>query len=137
MGAWGPRTFEDDLACDWLEDLFESDPIAFFDHCLDLTGVESPGLLECIGVVCTAEMIHGLLRGPRPGLPEAALRWLRRHVSLTATVRSLIPLVIEGLDRVLDPSSEMYWQWEDEGDQWDAWFREVASLRNGFQCNSV
>lgn len=127
MGSWGPRTFEDDLACDWLEDLLDSDPIAFFDHCLDLTGLDSLGMLACIGVVCTAEMIHGLLCEPRVGLPEAARRWLDRHQSLANEAMQLVPVAVSGIDRVLKPDSAMHLQWEDAGEL-DHWQREVTSL---------
>lgn len=127
MGSWGPRTFEDDLACDWLEDLLDSDPIAFFDHCLDLNGLDALGMLACIGVVCTAEMIHGLICEPRNGLPEAARRWLDRHRPLTGQVIPLVPTAVEGIERVLQPNSAMHLQWDDAGDL-ERWRREVKSL---------
>lgn len=127
MGSWGPRTFEDDLACDWLEDLLDSDPIAFFEHCLDLTGLESLGMLACVGVVCTAEMIHGLIRMPRVGWPEAAHRWLERHRSLVVDVIPLVPSAVDGIDRVLRVDSAMYLQWDDACEL-DRWQRELASL---------
>lgn len=127
MGSWGPRTFEDDLACDWLEDLLDSDPIAFFDHCLDLTGLDSLGMLASIGVVCTAEMIHGLLCEPRDGLPEAARRWLDRHRVLANLAIPLVPTAVAGIDRVLQPDSAMHLQWDD-ADDLESWQREVTSL---------
>ncbi|TWU47125.1 DUF4259 domain-containing protein [Rubripirellula reticaptiva] len=129
MGSWGPRTFEDDIACDWLEDLLDSDPIAFFDHCLDLSEPGALGMLACVGIVCTAEMIRGLLCGPREGLPEAAHRWLERNNSLDVLVQSLVPSTVDGLDRVLNDDSEMYQQWEDAGPELDAWRRQIESLK--------
>ncbi|QDT05370.1 hypothetical protein K227x_37700 [Rubripirellula lacrimiformis] len=128
MGSWGPRSFEDDIACDWLEDLLDSDPIAFFDHCLDLSGLDSLEMLACIGVVCTAEMIRGLLCGPRDGLPESAHRWLQQNDSLDVLVQSLVPSTVDGLRRVLSPDSEMYQQWDDAGPEFDAWHNNVESL---------
>lgn len=130
MGAWGPGTFEDDIACDWLEDLYDSDAVAFFEHCLDLSGLDQLGHLACVGVLCTAEMIHGLLLAPRDGLPEAAYRWIEKHVSLASSVQPMVPSAIEGLDRVLDSDSEMYLQWEDAGDELDHWISHVQSLKH-------
>ncbi len=127
MGSWGPQTFDDDLACDWLEDLLDSDPIAFFDHCLDLTGLEALGMLACIGVVCTSEMIHGLICQPRNGMPEAAYRWLDRHRSLAVPVTALVPQAIEGIDRVLKPDSAMHLQWDDAGEL-ERWQSELTAL---------
>ena len=113
MGSWGPATFEDDIACDWLGDLHESDPIAFFVHCLDLEDLQYVEHLACIGVVCTAEMVHSLTCQPRAGLPEVAYRWLKENQGLD--VVRLIPDTIAGLHRVLGPDSEMHEMWEDSG----------------------
>ena len=82
MSSWGYRTFEDGIACDWLEDLHDSDPIAFFVKCLDLTGLDYFDFLACIGVVCTAEMLRGMKLGPRPGLPDAAVGWCQQYRDL-------------------------------------------------------
>ena len=115
MGTWGIESFADDIAVDWLEDLFESDPLAFFRHCLDLTGEDYLGHIACVGVVCTAEMIHGLLREPRQGLPERANEWLQQHQSLD--VQPLVTEAIIGLGRVMGKESEMFELWEDDGDR--------------------
>ncbi len=119
MGTWGIGSFEDDIAVDWLEDLYDSDPIAFFRHCLDLTDHTYLEHMACVGVVCTAEMIHGLLRSPRSGLPEAAREWFDQHRDLP--VQSLVLEAIIGMGRVLGPDSEMVELWQDEGDRFDAW----------------
>ena len=120
MGSWGPGTFEDDIACDWLEDLHESDPIAFFAHCLDLGDLQYVEFLACVGVVCTAEIVHSLICEPRAGLPEAAYEWLEENQRLD--VVPLIPDTIAGLHRVLGPESEMHEMWEDSGNLhvWEA-----------------
>lgn len=126
MGTWGIESFADDIAVDWLDDLFESDPRAFFLHCLDLSGEDYLGHIACVGVVCTAEIIHALLREPRTGLPERAYEWLRQHQELD--VQPFVATAIRGLGRVLGPNSEMFELWEDDGERLPAWEARIGDL---------
>ena len=128
MGSWGYRTFEDDIAIDWLEDLHDSDPIAFFEQCLDLSGSEYVEFLACVGVVCTAEMIHSLLSEPRPGLPEAAHQWLHEHHGLNAF--RFVPQTILSLQRIMGPNSEMHGLWEDNEESYESWMSQMNDLLN-------
>ncbi len=77
MGTWGLGTFDDDIARDWLEDLHDSDPVAFFRHCLDLTGHDDLEYLACVGVVCTAEIIQGLVANHARGFPNRCISGCR------------------------------------------------------------
>ena len=126
MGPWGFGTFEDELACDWLEDLFDSDPVAFFAHCLDLEGLDYLEYLAGIGVICTSELVHGLADRPRAGLPQAALDWIEAHRGLE--VASFLPLTVSAMRRVIGSESELSVRWEDN-EQWcDEWFRHASEL---------
>lgn len=126
MGPWGIGTFEDELACDWLEDLHDSDPVAFLWHCLDLRGLDYLEYLAGTGVICSAEVIHALCDGPRPGLPEAVHQWLRLHRRIDAT--AFLPEAIAGMRRVLGSESELWERWQDHDEWSDAWFRHAADL---------
>ncbi len=126
MSAWGTGTFDDDFACDWLEDLGDSDPIAFFEHCLDLTGQDDLEYLACVGVVCTAEMIHAICCGRRDELPQPAGQWLRDNRALP--VGRLVPAAIGGLRRVLGHQSEMRDRWEDNEELFDSWIAGITDL---------
>jgi hypothetical protein len=126
MGSWGLGTFDDDIACDWLEDLHDSDPIAFFTQCLDLTGHDDLEYLACVGVVCTAEILHAVLAEPREGLPAVARQWIGAHRQLEAL--PLAAAAISGLRRVICPSSEMHQLWEDNEKMHDAWMRQIKDL---------
>ncbi|KAA1258478.1 hypothetical protein LF1_09980 [Rubripirellula obstinata] len=138
MSSWGHRTFEDDIALDWLEDLYESEPLAFFRHCLDLTDQEELSFLASIGVVCTSEMIHSILSEPRSGMPEAARVWVADQEDIEIALRGLIPDAIEALDRVLCPSSEMTIRWQDAGEtHYGTWYGEVESLKNQLSLIAV
>lgn len=128
MGTWGLGTFDDDLACDWLEDLYDSDAIAFFDQCLDLTGHQDLEYLACVGVVCTAEILHGVLAEPREGLPEVACQWIEGHKRMD--VRHWVTQAISGLQRVIDPGSEMHQLWEDNDEMYEAWMSQITDLRS-------
>lgn len=129
MGAWGTGTFEDDIACDWLEDLYDSDPVAFFRHCLDLSD-QPEGLshVAAIGVLCTSEMIEGVLCQPRPGLPTAAARWIDNHRMLP--LRRLQPAAVIAMRRILESDCELHIKWQDEVEQYHRWRAGVVDLAN-------
>lgn len=130
MSSWGHRTFDDDIALDWLEDLHESEPIAFFRHCLDLTDQQDLCFLACVGVVCTAEVIHAIIATPRLGMPVSAKEWCCNQESIQQSATELVPQAITALDRVLQDSSEMWVRWSDLGEtHFGTWHSEVDALR--------
>lgn len=120
MTAWGSGAFENDIATDWLQDLAESDPTAFFLHCLDLSN-QNDGLdhVACVGVVCTARMIDAMVSGEHAGLPDAATTWLQENGSLS--VARLLGPALASLCRVLGRESELRQVWEDDGDRYLPW----------------
>ncbi len=126
MGPWGLGTFEDDVACDWLEDLGDSDPIEFFRVCLDLTDQGDLDYAACVGVVCTAEMVLALLREPREGFPDSASSWLRDHADLP--VAPFLPQTVSGLYQVMAEQSEMHQLWEDNRERYGQWKRRMHDL---------
>jgi hypothetical protein len=128
VGTWGLGTFEDDIACDWLEDLHDSDPIAFFTACLDLEGIEELDYLACIGVVCTAEILCAHTAQPRQSLPESAKAWLVNHRELA--LNGFLPSCVTGLYRVIDPTSEMSMRWEDGVENFEAWKNHILDLHH-------
>lgn len=135
MGTWGAGTFDDDIACDWLEDLFDSDPIAFFRQCLDLTGIRHLEHLACIGVVCTAEVIHAHVCKPRSGLPEVVDLWVDEHRSLDLT--PLVPHAVSSLRRVIDPDSAMHQMWDDSQAMYRQWLDHILELLRRLEEVSV
>ena len=132
MSSWGFRTFEDDIACDWLEDLFDSDPIAFFVKCLDLRGIDNLDFLACVGVVCTSEMLRGVVAGPRPRLPEIATHWCPEYHELNC--QWLLPQAVAAMKRILAPDSEMRVRWEDNGEQFECWLSHQTELTRDLQA---
>ena len=132
MSSWGFRTFEDDIACDWLEDLHDSDPIAFFVKCLDLSGLDYLDFLACVGVVCTSEMLRVVVSGPQPGLPEIARQWCEEYRELNC--QSLLPQAVAGMKRILKPHSEMWVRWEDHDELFEFWLSHQKELIRDLQA---
>jgi Domain of unknown function (DUF4259) len=130
VDIWGIGPFDDDLAADWLEDLNDSDPIAFFQHCLDLSDTDDLHYLACIGVVCTAAMLAGLVSQRfRSTLPETALAWIANHQHLQSEVPPLARQAIMGLGQVLSIDSEISVRWEDRGaDQYEQWHQGIEQI---------
>ena len=125
MGTWGPNAFEDDIACDWLEDLIESDPAVFLRECLDLSDQAEPSHVASVGAICTAEMVHAGTVGPRAGFPAPARDWLESHPEVC--FQALVPPAIAAVMRVLH-RSEMREQWEDEPDIFPLWSNSLQDL---------
>ena len=126
MGAWGFKTFEDDSSLDWLADLADAKPHQFLRECLDLDGIDCLEYMHCTGVLCSAVMIDGLLNGPTDDLPEEALEWLKTHKKLKVT--PLVPLAIEGLDRLLEDESELNELWRENTELYRNWKKSIVDL---------
>ena len=127
MGAWGPGTFEDDIASDWIEDLNDSDPIAFFRECLNLPATGPLDYVACIGVTCTSHIIAALLDGDRNQIPDQGQSWFDANDSLD--VQSLVLCCLEGLRRVTDEESDLRIVWEDS-DDFQSWLANLQRINH-------
>jgi hypothetical protein len=127
MGAWGFKTFEDDSSLDWLGDLGEEEkPLPFLKECLNLDGIDYMEYFHCTGVLSSAVMIDGLLNGPKEDLPEEALEWLKANTKLK--VAPLVPIAIDGLERVLGDDSELNELWRENKELYPKWKKSIVDL---------
>ena len=105
MHPWGILTFEDEIACDWIEDLNDSDPVVFLAHCLDLGNAKSLNYLACVGVLCTAELIiAGFVPNNRVH-PRSIQRWITENPEVDLKAFTL--QAIAGLRKVLNRQPEL------------------------------
>ena len=132
MGTWGYRTFEDDTACDWLYDL-EQEGTDLLARSLspDNDGDDYLDSDDGIAILAAAEIIYGVLNGPREGLPDEALNWI--NANKTADVACFKPLCEGRLGRVLSEQSELRQLWEENADEFENWKTNVEFLRDALK----
>ena len=126
MGAWGVGPFDNDDACDWLDDVVEGGGDLLrevFALAVGRDHVEAPdGMI----VVAAAEVVACMRGRGRGGeLPEALAALLTRAAPPDP---ELVEAARAGVDRVLGARSELHDLWRDS-DSYGAWRSDLADLR--------
>lgn len=102
-GAWGPGTFDNDDALDWMQLCTESKGSAVVAATLD-TAMQS-GVLEApegAAAVAAAEVVAAAQGKPGSALPKELSNWLSRQPK--QEIAKLAPLAKKALAKVLDPN---------------------------------
>ena len=126
MGTWGTRTFDDDTASDWLDEIAEEPSVTFLRETLE---VSDEGYLEfetCVGFLAAAEIVAGVLNGPREGLPEEAVAVIEALAG--SDVEPLRKLAGDKARLVLGESSELRELWSENSDEFPVWRDGVLEL---------
>lgn len=131
MGTWGIRTFDDDTALDWLGDFDPSAPVQYLrDALARAAGDEYLGFSECVHVLCAAEIIDGVLHGPRPGLPEPVIDIITANESNDIEIARLAAVAASRLAAVLSDRSELNELWSENTKEYTDWTNHVRDLMN-------
>ena len=127
MGAWGPKTFEEDTALDWIAELVDSDDERSF--LLDSITADSDELdsEQCSVILAASEAIIAVLDEPRSGMPDELLDWLGDNDC--DDISDLPAIAVKSVKLVLGEGSEMRELWE-EGEGYEEWSNEVEQLRD-------
>lgn len=81
MGAWGPESFANDDALDWIAELEQAEDVRLLEDTLSVAAAE-PDELEVDGAskaVAAAEVVAALAGLPATHLPEEVIAWVRAH----------------------------------------------------------
>lgn len=126
MATWGPKTFEDDTATDWLLELTDAEETREF-LLANIAFPESgePGYDTGVIVLAACEVIIALIDEPRKGLPEELNDWLADNECDDIT--DLPEKAMESLNIVLADSSELMETWKEQED-YDDWREGVDEL---------
>jgi hypothetical protein len=102
-GAWGPGTFDNDDALDWMHLCTESKGSAFV--AVTLESAMRPGVLDAPGgaaVIAAAEVVAAAKGKPGGTLPKELSNWLRSQPN--QEIAKLAPVAKRVLTKVMDPN---------------------------------
>ena len=126
MAAWGTKTFEEDTANDWIQELIDSDdPREFL---IESVSTEA-GFIEAdqgSAVLAAGETLIALLDEPRDGVPGELVDWV--GVNECDDVSDLPELAVESIDRVLGNQSELRDVWS-EAEDFEEWLENIQQMR--------
>jgi len=134
MGSWGPGSFENDTAGEWLFRLEKTEGLAFVEKTLAAVNLESKDELEtpqAEKALAACEVLAALLGSPSDDLPPEAETWAEDNAADPSG--ELIERAIAVIDRVLE-NSELRQQWEDSDDG-ENWQTAVDDLRGRLDEN--
>jgi hypothetical protein len=127
MSAWGDGVFENDQACDWLDQLVETGKPTAIDKALSFALKAKTGRLEAdeaSAALAAAEVVAAARGHRHADLPDDAKEWLA--TSGYVPTESSLALCIKTVERVRD-DSELRELWA-EGDELPAWKRGISGL---------
>lgn len=134
MQAWGPGSFENEPANDWLEDLIETqdfDMIPMAMHGLmETIGTDELELVDCCVAMAAAELVAAANKKPLKELPPTAKQFIEEH-NLGAT-KSMLAVARKCLD-ILVERSPLRTHWK-SADQLVEWMEAVEDLAKRLQA---
>lgn len=126
MGAWGVRSFENDDALDWINELQEADDASLIEKTLrDILdrGDEYLEVPEASRAIAAAEIIAAANNTASPDLPEDAKQWISLHQIESKGMLQLASRVIH----LIKTASELKDLWE-ESDYRMEWSQVINDL---------
>ncbi|MBA3818330.1 MAG: DUF4259 domain-containing protein [Deltaproteobacteria bacterium] len=128
MGAWGPDTFENDAACDWIADLVEVHDLSVVEAAIAVareTGDDYLDVDDGCEALASCEVVARLqgAGGKRDAYSEELDAWVKAHpIPLPP---ELVANALEAIERVTGKDSELAELWDGDPE----WQKAVADLR--------
>lgn len=118
-GAWGPGSFDNDDAIDWIAQCTQSNGAEAITAALQVAS--KPGLIDAADgamAIAAAEVVAAAKGRPGKTLPPALRIWIKRQS--TATIVKLAPVARKALANIKEPTvSELGQLWgESPGAGW-------------------
>lgn len=131
MGAWGPESFANDDALDWIAELEQAEDTRLLEDTLS-AAIDEADYLEVDAAsraVAAAEVVAALAGLHGTHLPEEVTAWVRAH--RRDVHNDLIALALRSLDRVRR-DSELAELWAEGGTpEWESVIAEPRSRLSG------
>lgn len=127
MEAWGPGSFENDFALDWLRALAECGP-SVLSETLDAVAAADEGMLleadESYAALAAAELVAAALGRGQERLSENAANWLKVHAAVARKAGAERALRAV---QVVFQHSELRKLWDESGPETE-WHQAVREL---------
>lgn len=134
-GAWGPESFENDGALDWVLE-FEKTPTVELVRA-SLSRVVNDAYVDSMdgqAALAAAEVVAAAALGSTDHLP----REIRGRVAkLTTSLKELIPLARSATQRVAGPKSELAELWHEREESRKRWDAQVQQLLRRLTQNAA
>ena len=129
-GAWGYKTFENDDALDWLNDLDRNSSSGFLLDSLRAADPQAKYLEapQCSQALAAAEVVAAAHGKPSKTLPATAMHWVQR-VKPTVT-SELLAAARSAVDACRDSDHSELRELLHESKQFSAWLADTASLKS-------
>lgn len=138
MGAWGPGSFDNDDAADFLADLLDSGDTSLLRETLDnvLTSTEYVEAPDASQAIVAAEVVAAALgrASPAAARNKPLMAWIVRiRPRIDAT---LAMQCADAVSRILAPNSELRELWE-ASDAFAEWRAALEELRSQVQSTQA
>lgn len=131
MGAWGTGIFDNDTACDWVNELEGESDLSLIESTIDevlnvgADYLDSDPAREALAAAETIARLKGNW-GNRDGSTETIDKWV--EATRLIPPQALIEKALKATERVLSGPSELLELWG-EGEEFTAWEESVKDLR--------
>jgi hypothetical protein len=131
MGSWGIDIFENDTACDWVNELEGESDLSLIESTLDevlnvgADYLDSDPAREALAAAETIARLKGNW-GNRDSSTETIDKWV--EATRLIPPQALIEKALKATERVLSGPSELLELWG-EGEEFTAWEESVKDLR--------
>jgi hypothetical protein len=128
MGTWGVKSFENDTALDWLDELSESKGPKLIKEALE-PSIDDAGLdsIDAEMAIAASEVVAAALGKRAAELPEDVTAWISKNPKVVFGV--LVPKALAVLDAALADGSDLRELWEENAEDCPAWKASVRELR--------
>ena len=126
MGTWGPGSFENDDALDWIAELAESSddgPIVDALNTVIDQADESPEAPDCAVAIAAVEVVAAWMGEPSDDCPEEVEAWVEGRPAPSATMISQARYVTEAISE----NSGLKDLWK-ESDEFESWKMSINDL---------
>jgi len=125
-GAWGPGSFDNDDAMDWVAECEKSKDESLVSAAIER--ISKQDLVEAsegAAAIAAMEVVAASVGKPNKALPDGLRAWLKLRSS--AKLAKLLPVARKALLKIKDPNaSELKQLWAEDGAE--AWNAQIADL---------
>lgn len=132
MGAWGVKSFENDDALDWINELQAADDASLIEETLKSIldrGEEYVEAPEASRAIAAAEIIAAANNPTTPDLPEDAKQWIRLHPIKSKGITQLASRVIHRIKTASELKD--LWELSDFGLEWSKVINDLEMRLKG------